>query len=70
MFEKVRTCEVKELLQIAQEFSTDLKTSEEKETFLRILWERVFELSPQQEKELHKVGRKIRKKFLMKPLKF
>lgn len=70
MFEKVRTCEIKELLQIAEEFSTVLKTAEEAEAFLRILWKRVPELSPQQEKELHKVGRKIRKKFHMKALKF
>ena len=38
------------------------------ETFIRILWNRVPELTDEQEKRLHQLGRKVRKQFNMKPI--
>jgi len=36
---------------------------------IRILWKRVPALMVQQEKELHKLDKKMRKKFNMKPIR-
>lgn len=38
-------------------------------TTIRILWSRVPELTDEQEKRLHQLGRKVRKRFHMKPIR-
>lgn len=58
----------RKLLQYTEQVAISLKTKEEAEQLLRILLKRVPKLE-QQEKELHKVGRKIRKRLFMKPIK-
>ena len=56
-----------ELYKNTERIFASIKT--EAEIVIRILWGRVSELTEEQEKELHKLGRKIRKKFNMKPVK-
>lgn len=68
MFEILSVCKPEELLEYTEQFYPLLENEEEAEKFIRILWKRVPELTTQQEKELHKLGRKIRKKFNMKPI--
>lgn len=68
MFKILSVCSAEELLQYTEQFYPLLENEEEAEKFIRILWKRVPELTIQQEKELHKLGRKIRKKFNMKPI--
>ena len=68
MFEILLTCKREELLFYTQKISLSIKTKEEAEELIRTLWKRVPELSIEQEKELHRLGRKIRKRFGMKPV--
>ena len=56
MFDELTTCKPEEL----QEYA---------ETFIRILWNRVSELTDEQEKRLHQLGRKVRKRFNMEPIR-
>ena len=69
MFEILAICRAEELLKHTEQFFEVLKNEEEAENLIRTLWKRVPELTDQQEKELHKLGRKIRKKFNMKPVR-
>ncbi len=69
MYNVLLTCRLEELLINTEQIFDSIKTEAEAETVIRILWERVPELTEQQEKELHKLGRKIRKRFNMKPIK-
>lgn len=68
MFEILSVCKPEELLQYAEQFYSLIRSEEDAEKLIRTLWNRVLELTIQQEKELHKLGRKIRKKFNMKPV--
>ena len=58
-----------ELYKNTERIFASIKTEAEAEIVIRILWGRVSELTEEQEKALHKLGRKIRKKFNMKPIK-
>lgn len=58
-----------EIVKHIEKIFDSIKTEAEAETVIRMLWGRVSELTEEQEKELHKSGRKIRKKFNMKPVK-
>lgn len=69
MFEILLTCTTEELLYNTEELLDSLKDENEAEQLIRILWKRVPELTDEQEKELHKLGRKIRKIFNMKLVK-
>lgn len=69
MFEILFTCKAEELLSETEQLFGSLKDENEAEQLIRILWRRVPELTDEQEKQLHKLGRKIRKKFHMKPVK-
>lgn len=69
MYDILLTCKLEELLNNTEKLSLTLKSSEDAEQLIRILFKRVPELTIEQEKELHKLGRKIRKKFNMKPVK-
>ena len=69
MYEILTICKPEELLRYSEELSVQLETAEEAEKFIRILWKRVPELTVQQEKELHQLGRKVRKRFHMKPIR-
>ena len=68
MFEILSVCKPEELLQYTEQFYSMIGSEEDAEKLIRTLWNRVPELTIQQEKELHKLGRKIRKKFNMKPV--
>jgi len=68
MFDILLTCKVNELKQKAEQISASLKP-DEVEPFIRALWTRVPELTVVQEKELHKLGRKILKRFSMNPFR-
>ena len=68
MFEILLSCKIDELYQYAEVISKSLE-QKDVETFIRTLWKRVPELSVPQEKQLHKLGRKILKQFSMKPIR-
>lgn len=69
MFEKISTCTLEELLRTTEILSNQIENTEDAEILIRMLWKRVPELTVEQEKELHKLGRKIRKKFNMQPIR-
>lgn len=69
MFEIISTCKPEELMYNTEQLFPSLGNAEDAEKLIRILWKRVPELTVPQEKELHKLGRKIRKKFNMKPIR-
>ena len=69
VYDILTVCKPEELQRYSEELSVNLETAEDAEKFIRILWKRVPELTEQQEKELHKLGRKIRKRFHMKPIR-
>ena len=69
MFDILSTCKPEELFKNTEELSAKLETPEDAEALIRILWKRVPELTVEQEKELHRLGRKIRKRFHMKPIR-
>lgn len=68
MFDMLLTCNIEDLLSYTEQLSESLKDSEEASKLIRVLWKRVPELTIEQEKQLHKLGRKIRKRFHMKPV--
>jgi len=68
MFDELITCAVEDLYKEAEDISKTLK-KEDVETFIRTLKKRVPELTVVQEKELHRLGRKILKQFDMKPIR-
>ncbi len=69
MFEILSSCKPEELQQHAEALAVQIETAAEAEKLIRILWKRVPELTAQQEKALHKLGRRIRKRFHMKPIR-
>lgn len=62
MFKELLNCSVDELQQYAEKMSLTLK-EENVELFIRTLWKRVPELNVEQEKNIHRLGRKILKQF-------
>lgn len=68
MFDELTACRPEELQEHAERIAKTLD-SDNAETFIRILWKRVPELTDEQEKRLHQLGRKVRKKFHMKPIR-
>ena len=68
MFDELTTCKPEELQKHAEKIAQTLN-ADNAETFIRILWKRVPELSDEQEKRLHQLGRKVRKRFNMKPIR-
>ena len=68
MFEILITCSVEDLYKEAENISKSLKKNDV-EMFIRTLKKRVPELTVEQEKKLHKLGRKILKQFNMKPIR-
>lgn len=69
MYDVFLTCKPEELLYYFEQEFDSIRTEAEAEMVIRLLWNRVPELTEQQEKELHKLGRKLRKKYNMKPVK-
>lgn len=59
MFEILSVCKPEELLQYTAQFYPLLGNEEDAERLICILWNRVSDLTIQQEKELHNLGRKI-----------
>lgn len=68
LFDILLNCRVEELQKEAEQIVNSIEKNEV-ETFIRILWKRVPELTVEQEKQLHKLGRKVLKKFGMKPIR-
>ena len=69
MFEILLTCKTEELQKNAEMISASLESNNDVETFIRALKTRVPELTVEQEKRLHKLGRRILKQFNMKPIR-
>lgn len=68
MFDELTTCKPEELQECAERIAKMLN-DDNAETFIRTLWNRVPELTNEQEKRLHQLGRKVRKRFNMKPIR-
>lgn len=68
MFDELTTCKPEELQEHAEGIAKMLN-ADNAETFIRILWNRVPELTDEQEKRLHQLGRRVRKQFNMKPIR-
>lgn len=68
MFDELTTCKPEELQEYAERIAKMLN-DDNAETFIRTLWKRVPELTNEQEKRLHQLGRKVRKRFNMKPIR-
>ena len=68
MFDELTTCKPEELQEHAEKIAQTLN-ADNAETFIRILWKRVPELTDEQEKRLYQLGRKVRKQFNMKPIR-
>ena len=68
MFDELTTCKPEELQEHAEKIAQTLN-ADNAETFIHILWKRVPELTDEQEKRLHQLGRKVRKQFNMKPIR-
>lgn len=68
MFDELKTCKPEELQEYAERIAKMLN-ADNAETFIRILWNRVPELTSKQEERLHQLGRKVRKRFNMKPIR-
>ena len=64
MFEILLSCKPEELQYHAERIAQELR-QEDVEPFIRTLWKRVPELSVEQEKKLHQLGRKTLKRFHM-----
>ncbi|MDO5521906.1 MAG: hypothetical protein Q4G58_15535 [bacterium] len=69
MFDLLLTCTTEELYHNAELLAEELSSEAMAEEFIRTLFKRVPDLTEIQEKELHRLGRKVRKKFGMKPIK-
>lgn len=69
MFEILRDCKTDDLYKNAEKLASELVSEEEARKWIIALFQRVPELTEVQERELHKLGRKVRKKFGMKPVR-
>ncbi|MBD3109121.1 hypothetical protein IEO70_12260 [Bacillus sp. AGMB 02131] len=67
MFKEMMTCTTEDLYEIAEKLATTLTSEEMAREW--IITQRAHELSDEQEKKLHQLGRKVRKKFGMKPVR-
>lgn len=67
-FDELLTCKIDNLQEVAEKISLTIE-KEDVETFIRTIWERVPELTEEQEKKIHKFGRTVLKKFNMKRIK-
>lgn len=68
MFDELTACRPEELQEHAERIAKTLHV-DNAEAFIRILWKRVPELTDEQERGLHQLGRKVRKQFNMKPIR-
>lgn len=68
MFDELTICKPAELREHAEKMAKMLN-ADNAEAFIRILWSRVPELTDEQEKRLHQLGRKVCKQFHMKPIR-
>lgn len=69
MFEIISTCRPEELMRYTEMLYTQIETAEDAEKLLCMLWKRVPELTIQQENDIHKLERSIRKRFHLKPIR-
>jgi len=69
MFEVLLTCTTEELYHNAEILAENLTSEEMAREYIIRLFQRAPELTEEQEKKLHQLGRKVRKKFGMKPVR-
>lgn len=69
MFEVLLTCTTEELYHNAEIFAENLTSEEMAREYIIRLFQRAPELTEEQEKKLHQLGRRVRKKFGMKPVR-
>ena len=68
MFAILRDCKTEDLYKNAEELAGELDSEEMAKGRIIALFLRAPELTEAQEKELHKLGRKVRKRLSMKPV--
>ena len=68
MYEEMMTCRINDLSEIAERLA-ELTSEEMAREWIITLFKRAPELTEDQEKKLHQLGRKVRKKFGMKPIR-
>jgi len=69
MYEEMMTCRINDLYEIAERLAETLTSEEMAKEWIITLFKRALELTEEQEKKLHQLGRKVRKKFGMKPIR-
>ena len=69
MFDVIFTCKIEDLYHYVEQITEGLTSEREAEEFIRALFKSIPELTESQEKKLHRLGRKVRKRFGMKPVK-
>lgn len=69
MFDELLSCSTDELYSNAVRLAEQLITEEMAREWIITLFQSTPELNAEQEKKLHQLGRKVRKKFEMKPVR-
>lgn len=69
MFDILETCSADELYRNAKILANELTSEDMAREWIIALFRRTSELTVEQEKKLHQLGRKVRKKFRMKPVR-
>ena len=69
MYEEMTICRTNDLYEIAERLAETITSEEMAREWIITLFKRAPELTEEQEKKLHQLGRKVRKKFGMKPIR-
>ena len=69
MYEEMMICRINDLYKIAERLAETLTSEEMAREWIITLFKRAPELTEEQEKKLHQLSRKVRKKFGMKPIR-
>ena len=66
---EMMTCRINDLYEIAERLAETITSEEMAREWIITLFKRAPELTEEQEKKLHQLGRKVRKKFGMKHIR-
>lgn len=69
MYEEMMIRRINDLYEIAERLAETITSEEMAREWIITLFKRAPELTEEQEKKLHQLGRKVRKKFGMKPIR-
>ena len=69
MYEEMMICRINDLYEIAERLAETITSEEMAREWIITLFKRAPELTEEQEKKLHQLSRKVRKKFGMKPIR-